>query len=156
MKKPVKKYAYGGGIQPSSSSSVGDMLGSLKGLSGGANAMAAGMGTPPMPGVMMVRPGLGGPNAATDRGRGLGAMGKGRGYGRMKPGMDRPGTGGPNPGMRQPLPMPPPGSAIRNMAPMAAQQVMPGGRAFKKGGMVGCDWSPKSSKTMRGAARKGK
>ncbi len=147
MKKPVKKYAYGGGIQPSSSSSVGDMLGSLKGLSGGANAMAAGMGTPPMPGVMMVRPGVGGPNAATDRGMGLGAMGKGRGYGRMKPG-----TGGPNPGMRQPLPMPPQG--MRGMTPGAA--VMPGGRAFKKGGMVGCDWSPKSSKTMRGAARKGK
>jgi hypothetical protein len=32
-------------------------------------------------------------------------------------------------------------------------QVMPEGRAFKKGGMVGCDWSPKSAATMRGAAR---
>ena len=146
----MKKYQYGGGIQPSSSSSVGDMLGSLKGLSGGAGAMAAGMGKPPMPGVTMVRPGAGGPNAATDRGMGLGAMGKGRGYGRMKPGMDRPGTGGQNPGMRQPLPMP------RSMTPMAAQQIMPTGRAFAKGGMVGCDWSPKSSTTMRGAARKGK
>ena len=143
----MKKYQYGGGIQPSSSSSVGDMLSSLKGLSGGAGAMAAGMGQPPMPGVTMVRPGPGGPNAATDRGMG-------RGMGRHGKGLPK--TGGLNPGMRQPLPMPPPGSAIRNIAPMAAQQVMPGGRAFKKGGMVGCDWSPKSSKTMRGAARKGK
>lgn len=35
-------------------------------------------------------------------------------------------------------------------------QVMENGRAFKRGGMVGCSWSPKSGKTMRGAARKGK
>lgn len=44
----------------------------------------------------------------------------------------------------------------RTMTPMAAQQIMPTGRAYAKGGMVGCDWSPKSSTTMRGAARKGK
>ena len=44
----------------------------------------------------------------------------------------------------------------RTMTPMAAQQIMPMGRAYAKGGMVGCDWSPKSSTTMRGAARKGK
>ena len=70
--------------------------------------------------------------------------------GMKRPGMPMPGTGGINPGMRQPLPMP------RSMTPMAAQQIMPTGRAYAKGGMVGCDWSPKSSTTMRGAARKGK
>lgn len=73
-------------------------------------------------------------------------------------------TGGVNVGMRQdmpvrrPLPMPPEQTrqprGMRSMVPGSA--VMPYGRAFKKGGMVGCDWSPKSSKTMRGAARKGK
>jgi len=30
------------------------------------------------------------------------------------------------------------------------------GMGYAKGGMVGCSWSPKSSTTMRGAARKGK
>jgi hypothetical protein len=96
--------------------------------------------------------------------------------GMKRPGMPMPGTGGINPGMRQPLPVTGgpnvgmrPGmgmgvsldvAALKNklgaLRPMAAAQVMPGGRAFAKGGMVGCDWSPKSSKTMRGAARKGK
>ena len=67
--------------------------------------------------------------------------------GGQRPGMGMPKTGGVNVGVR---PVMPP------KAMTAGAQVMPGGRAFKKGGMVGCDWSPKSSATMRGAARKGK
>lgn len=65
----------------------------------------------------------------------------------------RPGTGGP---MAPSMPM---GGGIpvaRTMTPMAAQQIMPTGRAYAKGGMVGCGWAAPSSKTMRGAARKGK
>ena len=71
-----------------------------------------------------------------------------------------PPTGGVNVGMKRPLPPPmgqnrPPVSAVKSMATMNAQQVMPYGKAYAKGGMVGCSWSPKSSTTMRGAARKG-
>jgi hypothetical protein len=55
--------------------------------------------------------------------------------------------------MIQQMPMGSGGPPPRSMTPMASQQIMPEGRAFKKGGMVGCDWSPKSSTTMRGAAR---
>mgnify|MGYP003660954302 CR=1 FL=1 len=51
-------------------------------------------------------------------------------------------------------PMAPPVRTGAAMVP--GSQIMPQGRAFKRGGMVGCDWSPKSSTTMRGAARKGK
>lgn len=82
-------------------------------------------------------------------------------------------TGGVNVGMRpgmpvrRPLPiMGPDGAGVsrpmpvggkpRSMNPMAAEQIMQNGRAYAKGGMVGCDWKPKSSATMRGAARKGK
>ena len=87
----------------------------------------------------MGRPGVvqPGPRPGMDR-PGMGRPGMGR------PGMGKPGTGGVNVGPRP------------NMTPMAAQQIMPEGRAFKKGGMVGCDWKAPSSKTMRGAARKGK
>lgn len=70
-------------------------------------------------------------------GRGMGGLNRGD---TGRPSMVRPGTGGP---MAPPAPRP----------MTAGAQVMPGGRAFKKGGMVGCDWSPKSSATMRGAAR---
>lgn len=85
--------------------------------------------------------------------------------GMKKPGMSMPGTGGINTGMRQPLPAQAADRAReaiaaammkRSMKPMAAQQIMPNGRAFAKGGMVGCGYTPKSSATMRGAARKGK
>lgn len=45
----------------------------------------------------------------------------------------------------------------RSMTPMVpGSSIMPNGRAYAKGGMVGCGWSPKSGATMRGAARKGK
>lgn len=45
----------------------------------------------------------------------------------------------------------------RNMTSMApGSTIMPTGRAYAKGGMVGCDWKPKSAATMRGNARKGK
>ena len=84
--------------------------------------------------------------------------------GRMgRPGMDKPGTGGVTVGVR-PLPMPGTnlGSAMgampvrRSMNAMGpGSMVMPTGRAYAKGGMVGCDWKAPSSKTMRGAARKG-
>ena len=68
--------------------------------------------------------------------------------------MARPGTGGP---MAPQMPMGGGIPPIRTMTPMApGSQIMPTGRAYAKGGMVGCDWSPKSSATMRGAARKGK
>ena len=81
-----------------------------------------------------------------------------------RPGMGVPGTGGVNVGVR-PLPMPGTnlGSAMgavpvtRSMNAMGpGSMVMPTGRAYAKGGMVGCDWKAPSSKTMRGAARKGK
>jgi hypothetical protein len=67
-------------------------------------------------------------------------------------------TGAPMPslGMGQGLPAPAAAMMQRSMTPMAAQQIMPMGRAYAKGGMVGCDWKPKSSSTMSGAARKGK
>ena len=97
------------------------------------------------------------------KGYGMGRPGMGKpGMGRHDMdhhhGMGRPGTGGP---MAPPAPNPrtmilPSSAPPRSMTPMASQQIMPEGRAFKKGGMVGCDWSPKSSTTMRGAARKGK
>lgn len=136
------REAAGGSAAPTQSA-----LSSLSGSS---------MGTPQTP-PRVFGPGgvgLGAFGSPPPGGVGASMSGKGRGIGRHGKGLPK--TGGLNPGMRQPLPMPPPGSATRNIAPMAAQQVMPGGRAFKKGGMVGCDWSPKSSKTMRGAARKGK
>ena len=73
-------------------------------------------------------------------------------------------TGGVNVGMRpdtpvrRPLPiLTTPSGRSRDLRVMVpGSQIMPHGRAYKNGGMVGCDWSPKSSKTMRGAARKGK
>lgn len=75
-------------------------------------------------------------------------------------------TGGVNVGVRPPPVTGPGGVGLsrpmsgmptpRSMTPMAADQIMPTGRAYAKGGMVGCDWKPKSSATMRGAARKGK
>lgn len=65
-------------------------------------------------------------------------------------------TGGVNVGMRPSLPLGATPTA-RSMAAMApGSMIMPTGRAYAKGGMVGCDWKPKSSATMRGAARKGK
>lgn len=67
----------------------------------------------------------------------------------------RPGVPMPAAGMAQ-SPMPAAAMMQRSMTPMAAQQIMPMGRAYAKGGMVGCNYTPKSSATMRGAARKGK
>ena len=109
-------------------------LGAMLGLSPSSST-----GTPPPP---MVGPRGFGPNDGGPR-PGMGRPGMGR-YEERHRGMGKPGTGGVNVGPRP----------LTAMTPGA--QVMPGGRAFKKGGMVGCDWSPKSSATMRGAARKGK
>lgn len=45
-------------------------------------------------------------------------------------------------------------ATARSMAAMApGSMIMPTGRAYAKGGMVGCDWKAPSAKTMRGAAR---
>ena len=108
----------------------------LQSLSG--SAMGRPQTPPPMVGPRGFGPNDGGPSPGMGpKGYGMGRPGMGR------PGMGKPGTGGP---MAPPAPK----------AMTAGAQVMPGGRAFKKGGMVGCDWSPKSSATMRGAARKGK
>lgn len=68
----------------------------------------------------------------------------------------RTGASMPSLGMGQGLPAPAAAMMQRSMTPMAAQQIMPMGRAYAKGGMVGCNYTPKSSATMRGAARKGK
>jgi hypothetical protein len=63
-------------------------------------------------------------------------------------------TGGP---MAPQMPMGGGIPPVRTMTPMApGSQIMPTGRAYAKGGMVGCGWTAPSSKTMRGAARKGK
>jgi hypothetical protein len=189
-KKPVKKYAYGGGIQPTSSTPTSGVLGGIMGMSKmpsiPTGSMSGAMpqtiaGTAPRGfGPNDAPPPVTGPRGVGLTPRGLGpndggaAMAPGgmgpRGMGRSMdgPGMTRggfrggprgrpmPKTGGPNPGIRQQAAIPAPGSAVRSMAPMAAQQIMPTGRAFAKGGMVGCDWKAPSSKTMRGAARKGK
>jgi len=65
----------------------------------------------------------------------------------------RPMVGAPVPGNQlAPANMPP--RVPLTGGPMAPQ--MPMGRAYAKGGMVGCGWTAPSSKTMRGAARKGK
>lgn len=64
--------------------------------------------------------------------------------------------GRPGVGMAQ-SPMPAAAMMQRSMTPMApGSSIMPTGRAYAKGGMVGCNYTPKSSATMRGAARKGK
>ena len=68
----------------------------------------------------------------------------------------RPGAQMPATGMAQ-GPMPAAAMMQRSMTPMApGSLIMPMGRAYAKGGMVGCNYTPKSSTTMRGAARKGK
>ena len=137
----------------------------LQSLSG--SAMGRPQTPPPMVGPRGFGPNDGGPSPGMGpKGPGMGRPGMGRpGMGRHDMdhhhGMGRPGTGGPMPqqmpvggGMR---PYGAPAASPVNVKPMTAgASVMPEGRAFKKGGMVGCDWSPKSSATMRGAARKGK
>lgn len=68
----------------------------------------------------------------------------------------RPSAPMPAAGMAQ-SPMPAAAMMQRSMTPMApGSSIMPMGRAYAKGGMVGCNYTPKSSATMRGAARKGK
>lgn len=68
----------------------------------------------------------------------------------------RPGAPMPATGMAQ-SPMPAAAMMQRSMTPMVpGSSIMPMGRAYAKGGMVGCNYTPKSSATMRGAARKGK
>lgn len=182
-KGAVKKYAdggmAGGKIAPpgiaamSAPSSAPDVRGAgLAGLTGAApmnQNVSPGMPTrmpPPMVAPRGFGPNDGGPSPGMGpKGYGMGRPGMGRHdmdhHGMGRPGMGRPGTGGPMPqqmpvggGMR---PYGVPAASPANIRPMTAgASVMPEGRAFKKGGMVGCDWSPKSSTTMRGAARKGK
>ena len=172
-KKPIKKYQYGGGVQPSTATPVGGMLGGLSALAKpGVTGSVSAQDRPSVPSSMGPMPSMGPlPAGAQEKIAAMGASygmgspgvvqpgprpGMGRpGMGRPvmgRPGMGKPGTGGVNVGVR-PLPMP----VSRSMNAMGpGSMVMPTGRAFAKGGMVGCDWFPKSSATMRGAARKGK
>ena len=171
-KKPVKKYQYGGGIQPGTATPVSGMLSGLSALAKpGVTGSVSAQDRPSVPSSMGPMPSMGPlpagaqekiaamearPGAVQPGPRpGMGRLGMGRlGMGRL--GMGRTGAPMPAAGMAQ-SPMAAAAMMQRSMTPMApGSSIMPMGRAYAKGGMVGCNYTPKSSATMRGAARKGK